>query len=490
MDEKERDLLPVNEQEKEEITADVNEKEDEASDLPEEDLKKELDDLKALFQQELDKASQESDEEKEDSDIENTGELIQELSDFQDENEAEATEEKEEKICQRCGEVFPTSIDGDVCPYCDECAEFVKKSPMRVIGFVTAFIMAAMFFVNALTSISAFDESLFEAYMHRSIGNRLSAIDSGNQYLNAVGSKNASENAIRGLIEDYKKSGYVSDAVNLIEKNFSDTALNMPWNLKYKKYVEESKKHIKTYQEVFQMISPLLSEEEPDFKKVKATLEECREATDEDGKRIYSDMFIDLLTVDVMYTAGESVEEQIAILKKVQKENKDFEGLYLPMICSAALRADDKELLESTYEKMKKNNAQDMNSYVTYASYFRYLETPDPDKMIEICTEAAAHAYAGDYSYKPTLAVAYLLKGEGSLALQEMDDFMATGRYSVSNCNLYALAALYNGNEDIYESMKALLENNGYKISDLVEKYKDGKIKISEVLTDKGGNIG
>lgn len=490
MDEKERDLLPENEQEKEEITADVNEQEAENSDLPADDLSKELNDLKDLFQQELDKASQESDEDKEDGESESTGELIQELSDFQDENEAEAAEEKEERICQRCGEAFSSSVDGEYSPYCDDCAAFVKKSPMRAIGFVTAIVMAVVFFVNAFTSISAFDESLFEAYIHRSNGNRLSAIDSGNQYLSVVGDKNASELAIRGLIEDYSKTGYVSDAVNLIKKYYSDTALNMPWNMKYKNYVEDAELHIKTYQAVTELISPLLSEEEFSYEEVKAKLDECRAATDENGDRIYSDMFIDLITVEVMLNAGISDEEQLEVLKKVQQENKNFEGLYLSLICSTALRANDLELLESCYEKMKKNNAQDMTGYIAYASYFRYLETPDPDKMIEICTEAASHAYTGDYSYKTTLAIAYLLKGEGSLALQEMDDFMATGRYSASNCNLYALAALYNGNEDIYESMKALLENYGYEISDLVEQYKAGKIEIAEVLTDKGGNIG
>jgi hypothetical protein len=87
------------------------------------------------------------------------------------------------------------------------------------------------------------------------------------------------------------------------------------------------------------------------------------------------------------------------------------------------------------------------------------------------------------------MAIAYLLKGEGAIALEKMDEYMAQSAYTVQTCNLYALCAAYNGNEDIYNEMKSLLENSGYELSDLVEKYKKDKLTIEEVLADKGGNI-
>ena len=129
-----------------------------------------------------------------------------------------------------------------------------------------------------------------------------------------------------------------------------------------------------------------------------------------------------------------------------------------------------------------------MNAYLAKASYYRYLEAPDADKILEICAEAAANAYGGDLSYKQYEAIAYLIKGEGAVALECIEEAM-NSLYTVQSCNLYALCGLYNGNTEIYEEMKTLLEDSGYEISPLVTKYKNGKITIAEVLADNGGDI-
>ena len=109
--------------------------------------------------------------------------------------------------------------------------------------------------------------------------------------------------------------------------------------------------------------------------------------------------------------------------------------------------------------------------------------------MIEVCEEAKANLGTGDVSYKHPLAIAYLIKGEGTLALEEIEGLFNSGNYNVQNCNLYALVGLYNGDEKIYEDMKALLANYGYEISELVTQYKKDKITIEEIIKDQGGDI-
>ena len=89
----------------------------------------------------------------------------------------------------------------------------------------------------------------------------------------------------------------------------------------------------------------------------------------------------------------------------------------------------------------------------------------------------------------PAQAVAYLLKGEGAVALDTMDKYISMSGYTVQACNLYALCALYNGNEEIYNEMKTVLERSGYEINEAVEQYKNDKISIEEILTDKEGKI-
>ena len=66
---------------------------------------------------------------------------------------------------------------------------------------------------------------------------------------------------------------------------------------------------------------------------------------------------------------------------------------------------------------------------------------------------------------------------------------MSMSGYTVQTCNLFALCALYNGNDEIYDEMKNVLETAGYELSILVEKYKNDMITIEEALTDMGGDI-
>lgn len=139
---------------------------------------------------------------------------------------------------------------------------------------------------------------------------------------------------------------------------------------------------------------------------------------------------------------------------------------------------------------MMEKNSEDMLAYKAYANSFRYLETPDADAMIEICEKAEENAYNGDKSYYPILAIAYLIKEQGSLAYDTMQQYMSTYRYSVSDCNLYALCALYCGQTETYETMKVTLEGSGYAMGETVGMYKNGEMSLAEVIADKRGDIG
>ena len=186
-----------------------------------------------------------------------------------------------------------------------------------------------------------------------------------------------------------------------------------------------------------------------------------------------------------------SNEEQLGLLQKVMEEDED--GFYLWMygssLCEAAAKAGDKELAESYFELLKKNNSEDMSAYKAMASYYRFLDTPDADAMIALAEEAEKNARNGDLTYYTILATAYLLKEEGALAYETMQEYMGSSRYTVSDCNLYALCALYSGNSGSYETIKATLESSGFRISPLVEGYKNGEISLKEVLSDMGGDL-
>ena len=86
----------------------------------EKELIEELEEIRDMFQEALDNASNES---------EHQGELIQELED-EPEYSAEAEEEvlrKNKKACECCGESFFT--DDEDKAYCENCRELMKRYP-------------------------------------------------------------------------------------------------------------------------------------------------------------------------------------------------------------------------------------------------------------------------------------------------------------------------------------------------------------------------
>ncbi len=478
MDENRKDELEL--QETEEVT--------EVADIPEtkeaDELKKELEDLRDMFQQELDNASGSEEV------------LIQELDEINENADAEdsAEEEGEVRICECCGENACSDEFGEDYPYCNECRELMKKYPMRWSGIVMTVVMIAVFVLTCVASASYTDAfiAVADAALHYDSGKVMTGMTAYYSYITSASDDTLSMKAVKDLFEGYSKTGYITDASALVERVYSEAQLKMPWNKKYADMVENAEILTKTYYKVAEIIEPVMTGQEYDYDEIMAQLDALYETTpsEEEGIEAYNPLFIEYYRYIVMSFHEESIEAQLAQLKKVDEINDfDMEWAYLANYCALAARAGDEKLVNDLYERLIDINKEDSNAYAAKASYYRWTETPDADKMLEICEEAKANLPSGDISYMPTMAIAYLLKGEGATALEIMDEYMAQSAYTVQTCNLYALCAAYNGNEDIYDKMKDILENSGYELSELVENYKKDKLTIEEVLADKGGNI-
>ena len=485
MDENKRDDILSEEIEPQEVVEETPAEESAPEETGASELEKELEELRDMFQQELDKASEEAENQ--------TEELIQEL----DEPEEEALSDEEEFIgrpCEICGENPCAEEYGEDYPYCEECRNAMKKYPLRWSGVLMWVVMVAVFVATAYIGTGYANEfmAVSEYAAYYDSGKIMTALNGYYSYIGSATPEKISMKAVKDAIDGLCKTGYLSDAANVISTIYSEDDLKLPWNKKYANILKDSEKLSSDYYLIAEVIEPVVSGETDDIEGVLAELDALHDKTNDDGTPAeINKVFIEYYKYVVMSIARAPMEELLAQLKNTAQADKDgkYQWTYISNYCNAAAKSGDLELAESLFEKMVETSSEDTTAYVALAAYYRYADTPDPDKMLELCEEAKKNAAAGDVGYMTTMAIAYMLKGEGALALETMDSYMAQGSYTVQTCNLYALCALYNGNEEIYNDMKELLETSGYEISETVEAYKAGAFEIEEILTDKEGEI-
>ena len=137
MDENKRDDILSQEPEIQESAEEISAEESVPEETGANELEKELEELRDMFQQELDRASEEAENP--------TQELIQEL----DEPEEEVSDEEEfvGRPCEICGENPCAEEYGEDYPYCEECRNAMKKYPLRWSGVLMWIVILAAAFV-------------------------------------------------------------------------------------------------------------------------------------------------------------------------------------------------------------------------------------------------------------------------------------------------------------------------------------------------------
>ena len=120
----------------------------------------------------------------------------------------------------------------------------MKKYPMRASGILMTVLMIAVFVASAVVGsgyINAF-MSVSEYAAYYDTGRLMTALNGYYAYNSSAEVDKISMKAVKDSIEGFLKTGYITDATSLIEKVYSEKELKLPWNKKYAKIIEESKK--------------------------------------------------------------------------------------------------------------------------------------------------------------------------------------------------------------------------------------------------------
>lgn len=464
---------------------------DKAESVPEEnasasdELVKELEEIRDMFQEAIDNAAQEE-----------SGEIIQELDDVDHDYDGEDntdSAEEEGPLCECCQEAPASKEYGEGYPYCENCRELMKHYPLRIGGVIAILAMVVIFGLSVYFGTPSLDKGLvvLEAQLAASQNKMMSTVQMLYSY--ASDENNDSKKVTELLIDGFIRTGYISNAKELIEKNYTEKELNSPINKKYKNLVDFVTVFLATREKAQGIVSDAFSGAEFKYKELAAELDKLGEGYYDEEKGIKYDPFlIKYYKYELLRLSDADLEKQLEILREIEAldVNGVADWIYVPSICEVAGKMGNKELAEECFNKMIEKNSEDMKAYTALALYYRYLDTPDGDAIIKLCEKAADNAYDGDTSYYPSMVIAYLIKGEGALAYETMTQYMSSNYYTVSNCNLYALCALYCGNEETYDDMVNTLKSSGYEMNELVVQYKNEKATLEDVLAEMRGDIG
>lgn len=452
------------------------------------ELEKELEDIREMFQNELDKATEENSAE------EGSGEmLIQELDEIEEEaEEASSDEIPEDELCQCCGERRRASQYGEDYPYCEECRKLMKANPFNLLGIimVVAMIVVAGF---AIGNMANYIDDYVTLITADTAYNEKKLVDAAAAYQNYLSSKGSNDSvsakAVKNAADAMASLGYYENANSYIGAFLSEAQLKMPWN---KKYVEIQSRYnvlTKTSELINENFSEALNgsdfDYEKEIKKADALIEEYKDNEE------YSLTFLEYVKYLLMLTSEQDMELQLDQLKKIDEIDGGKESwIYITYLLNAYASAGDVENAKAVFERCLEYNLQDMTVYNYYSNVYRFCDHVDADKILEIAQQAEENYSNSSYPvFYRTYAIAYLLKGDADKAASSIEQYLSNCQATVSDYNLYALCAIAKEDDEIYNSAKDTLETYGYDLSASVKKCKKGKLTIEQVITDKEANV-
>ena len=479
------------------------------------ELMEELEQIKDMFQQELDNPA--SDEVSEENAVSDDGILIQELDEeqFSDEDDPEGEESDEEEeiseedLCRCCGEKRRDTSFGDDYPYCSDCRNLMKRNPFNAVGVIAFVIVLAVtcFATYFLSKNIDTYSSLLEAESAYEEGNLSTAAVGYVGYLRTADSTASySKKAVKRAVEILTKIGSFDYSIDYIEQYFDEGALKLPWN----KDVAKTYKYCQNLSKTSEFVSETFGDDmnSGDYDKVlKALDKEIKANESKEGEEKLNQVYLEYLKFYIMSVKGDDEQDVLdQLLKAKEVDETLYEGqnvwMYITYLIRQCSYLGDIDGAEKYFNASMEVNKQDLNCYICYADAYRYsLKKKSSDEEIEAAAqkileiaESAAKAYESQFSYPSyyrIYAVSYLLSGKNDLAFKSMDSYFseASQGLSIADYNLYALSALAVGDTEKFDTVRGYLLSGGYDLADSVIDFSNGKGKLYNILIDNGGDI-
>lgn len=448
------------------------------------EVEKELEEIAALLQKELDKQKAQQDD----------GDLPEAVTDWENlvdngEKRAEVvgkTEKAEKEKEVKDGE--PTEDDGKAekiaVEKLDEIDDMGEKPPVKFSPLGLICLLAVV--VLSIFGVSSFEteditliSGIFDAQSSLSDKKISTALDF--YYDKAADGK--SDYLISKAARICYENGYISDTQNLLaNKNFNE---NAPWNILSKKLKNEVDNMMDTIQSLNSIVQSVatLEASEIDYD---GTIAKIDEATTENSDKCVTEYY----KFYVALLADKDAQTQFDFLEAAKKANPTAKWLWGPDManCYRLLGQMDKgvEILDGLIA----DNVEDTSYYSLKTKLYRMDK--QYDAAVQICNAALEASYdeeedaVSDPEIYRQLAVIYLLKGDYKTAASRAETATQMA-LNLDICNTAAICCIANGDEDGYNEMVETLAQYSATLSNDVIAYKEGTKTLEQIYLEGTG---
>ena len=461
---------------------DLNETNDE-----EKNVQEELEELRDLFQKELDLQTE----------TYLAGGDIQEYDDEEESDEDEAESLSEEDLCECCGEKRrDTSVSEDY-PYCSECRDLMQHYPIGFKGILTLVIVLVFSCLSIFMIFSKNSETIAATLDADSLAAEGKLYSALYTYYDAVSASNSDfvpKKTVAKCAKAFALMNDYSDGYTVARRYLDERDLKLPTY----KFIAEYGKVNDTLTAIQNIIYEPLSKEDrsaDDAEKICEDIEKLRENDENE----YDDFYIDYYKYVVMHTLEVPLEKQLEELKKIDEKHSKEQWVYSYDFCAVAARLGDIETAKKYFDVIMKHNTEDSTAHAYLADAYRFTQAPDPDIMLELVKQGfeaqGTYSYANCDLYR-VQALAYMLKGDYDKAFESAEQayqFAYENSFSVNNLfpclYTYMICGSLTENKTAVSTVENLLKQNGYEVADEIQSFLAGETELKVLIVNPEGEL-
>lgn len=459
-------------------------------------LKKELEELKETFQQELDKATAQA-----------TAANAEAAAD-EPEKDEEEEELSEDMLCECCGENMRGTKNNPDSHFCPECDKALRRYPFDFLNIIIMIIVIGFSFYACY--VFAGNANVYVDALNAQKAEKENMLYTANSDYSTL-LETMNDKSIRGemvykrAILNLSKIGGYQD-MEQYNTSFKNWELKLPHFKSVANAFEDKNAFERTRDTCYEIIYSNIPENamepsEVPYDTIIAQLEALENQPLEPVTYSEQDVSDGLVTTTAAYSieaetyskamisyfkfytaaiSEQPAETQISFLEEIKNDYPEMTWLYGPMLGDLYVKA-QKDVTDYC-AFLKEVNAEDAYADVAMATSLRIQGKYE--ESLALCKQKVSENDDYTFEYYRQSALSCLALGEYDNACAAAKSAYENYNYSIQVLDTLALCYAAAGNEDGYSEVEQIFAQNGMTVSDEVKDYKDGKITLDNIIKE------